>query len=141
MGRRRQHEVDSQELLAAGPACRNITTLAQAYWHAQAFTTAIRALLKTLLPRLSPSETVDPPLSFGGGMSSAQTGPRVLPRNPSRADACPGWTPWPEVATSEVHTRASRESAGRAVSLRAWFLPGESKRVSGDPDFREVGDS
>ena len=84
---------------------------------------------RTFRQRLSPCKDLHPPLFFGDGMSAIRTGPRTAPAR---------------VCHRECNREIARQrcmSAPPAAGALAWFLPGECKRVSGDPDFREVGDS
>jgi hypothetical protein len=51
-----------------------------------------------------------PPLSFGGGMSSTQTGPRTNHKSLRGTDGCSGRMRWPGDATGET-PRAGRPSS------------------------------
>ena len=79
--------------------------------------------------RLSPREKLHPPLFFGDSMSAIRTGPRTAPASVRHREC------------SREIARQRRVRASLAASAIAWFLPGDCKRVSGDPGFREVGDS
>ena len=79
--------------------------------------------------RLSPRKDLHPPLFLGDGMSAIRTGPRTAPARVRHREC------------SREIARQRCVRAALAASAIAWFLPGECRRVSGDRDFREVGDS